>query len=113
VRRRSAPWKKLKIEDEFLLGLSEPGFQEVEELTDPAALGEDMLSLLAQADAALGLKGCAAAGHARAPPPRLRSRRRAQGAQEGEGQEEAEEEARRGERPAGAHRAAGGRERGA
>ena len=46
----------MKVDDDFLLGLSEPGFQEVEKLDDATLLGEDLSGLIAQADAELAAR---------------------------------------------------------
>ena len=58
-------WQRVSVDDQFFAGLAEPGFQELEELSNGNAglLGEDLQALIAKADAAL------ASGAVDAPQP--------------------------------------------
>lgn len=48
------PWKKVAVADDFLLGLTEPGFQDLEMLdtSNYSILGDDIRALIERADEA-------------------------------------------------------------
>lgn len=57
---RCSEWKSVQVEDEFLLGLTEPGFSGMEEINDATLIDGNLQDLIAKADAELAqAKGAA------------------------------------------------------